>query len=178
MVITMAGQMKQLVIMMICGFLLALTYDIIRLFRRIVAHTEFYIAIEDIVFLFFGAVAAFVLVLWLNYGQIRAFMIMGIFIGAFVYCAAVSRFFLKISVYVSRLLLKVIYNAALVLTYPFRVTLQTIAAIFEYFVNFLKKVLKKTWDCGKIYMSGLIKKFAISGNRGNDGEQTKENKKI
>lgn len=182
MVITMAGQLKQLFVMMICGFLFALAYDLIRLFRRVIPHTELHTAAEDILFWLFGAVIFELLIFWLNSGQIRAFMFLGVFIGAMIYLTVISAFFLKLSTLVIEYTFKIIY----LLLYPLRVTCETIMAIFEYFVNFFKKALIKYSKYAKIYsamgrgyIAGILR--SIRGNvtvagKKNGNRKNKKNK--
>ena len=157
MIVTMAGQLYQLMIMMICGFVLAFVYDCIRLLRRLFAHSLFYIGFEDALFWLFGAAFFFILVLWLDFGQIRLFLVFGTFIGALLYYAVISPVFLKISTHLARL-------AAMALRfvfYPVRIVFGNIVQLFEHFVNFQKKLLKKSLKCGKIYVDGFLKTINI-----------------
>ena len=153
----MAGQLKQLLIMMICGFLLAFAYDGIRLLRRIFPHSLFYIGVEDVLFWLFGAAFFFGLVLWLDFGQIRLFLVFGATVGAIVYYAAVSPVFLEISGYV----INAVFAFVGFLLYPFKIVFGTFIQSFEYFVNFFKKLLKKALKCGKIYTDNFIKALRI-----------------
>ena len=164
MIITMAGQLKQLAAMMICGFLLALAYDLIRFFRRAVPHNNIFIALEDMVFWPIAAVITFLAILWLDFGQIRGFMLMGEAMGAVVYYVLISAVFLKISMF----LFCIAKKMTGILLYPFWVTLSTVRSIFEYFVNFLKKLLQNLLSYGKIKIAFVKGQIAsISKNRGN-----------
>ena len=146
MVITMAGQLKQLLFMACFGFAAAFVYDILRAMRRIYAQSTAAVSVQDILFWLLCAIGTLLAVFRVNYGEIRFFMFLGIFIGAAVYYAVVSPVFLKITAYAAG----VIAAAADVLMYPFRLIINFMRPIFEYFVNFIKKYLKKLLICGKI----------------------------
>ena len=153
----MAGQLRQLLIMMICGFVLAFAYDGLRLLRRIIEHSLFYIGVEDALFWLAGAAVFFALVLWLDFGQIRLFFVLGVITGAILYYALISTVFLKISASAVRALAA----AVRLLLYPFSIVFGTFIQSFEYFVNFFKKLLKKSLKCGKIYKDNFLNTIRI-----------------
>lgn len=157
MVITMAGQLKELLFMIIFGFVLAFAYDLIRVSRRVVAQSLFYVSVEDVLYWLACSLLVFLAILRLNYGEIRFFYLLGIFIGAILYLTLISPFFLKISISVLGLILKV---AKFFLT-PFTITYGVLKKIFELFVNFFKKLLKKLLKCAKINIRIVTKQLRI-----------------
>ena len=157
MVITMAGQLKQLLIMVIAGFCAAFFYDILRAGGRVFAQSAVFVGVRDILYWVLCAAFALVLIFRLNYGEIRAFMFLGSGIGAAVYFAVISPVFLKISVY----LLRTALGAAGFVFYPFRIAAKLFSAKFEHFVNFFKKVLKKICTYGKIKTEYLYRSIGI-----------------
>ena len=157
MVVTLAFQLKQLLVMMICGFVFAFLYDILRAFRRTVPHGLFYISVEDLFFWLFCSVGIFMAVLRLNYGQMRLFLVLGAIIGAAFYYWLISPVFLKMSMIVSnifKLCLKILLS-------PFVITAETLNVIFKHFVNNLKKVLKKYKKYGKMIVDKFLRCLSV-----------------
>ena len=155
MVITMAGQMKQLLIMAVFGFCAANVYDWLRSIRRIIIHDAFGVGVEDLIFWLVFALSASLLVFRLNYGELRFFLLLGIVIGAGVYYAVISPVFLKITAVIFKtviLILRFVFG-------PFIIVYSLFSDKFEYFVNSIKKLLQNLWTCGKIYLAFLCKKI-------------------
>ena len=157
MVITMAGQLKQLMYMAVFGFCAAFIYDILRAARRITAQNTFSVSVQDIIFWLFLGVSTFLLIFRLNYGEIRLFMFLGMVIGMAVYFTVISPVFLKITAYI----VKGVGYVIRIVIYPFSVTADVLKTIFEYFVNFIKKDLKKSLFYGKILKEYLYKNINI-----------------
>ena len=85
---------------------LALEYDCIRVFRRVVKHRRVYtMAAEDIIFWFHVSIVVFCSVYEMNNGIIRGFIIVSQVLGAALYRYAFGRFFVK---YISKILLFVL----------------------------------------------------------------------
>lgn len=85
---------------------LALEYDCIRIFRRVVKHRRVYtMAAEDILFWFHVSIVVFCSVYEMNNGIIRGFIIVSQVLGAALYRYAFGRFFVK---YISKILLFVL----------------------------------------------------------------------
>ena len=153
-VITMAGQLYQLVIMAAFGLGAAFVYDWLRAARRILPHSDMLVAAEDVIFWLLCAVLVPVLIFRLNYGELRLFLFLGIVIGVVLYFVLISRIFLKIALFVFGAVKAVIR----ILAMPFVYIHFLLTKIFEYFVNFLKKLLQKPLKCGRIYLAFLYKK--------------------
>ena len=74
------------------GVFVAVIYDIIRIFRRVVKHNRFFISLEDILYWVFCAWEVFYLLYKESSGVLRWFAILGIALGMFLYLISVSRF--------------------------------------------------------------------------------------
>lgn len=75
----------------LCGAALALCYDFIRIFRRIVKHGAIIMAIEDIIFWIAAAFIMFGVVLFTNNGDVRWYAVAGMFMGMLIYIFTLSR---------------------------------------------------------------------------------------
>lgn len=74
------------------GVFVAVIYDIIRIFRRVVSHNRFFISLEDILYWVFCAWEVFYLLYKESSGVLRWFAILGIALGMFLYMISISRF--------------------------------------------------------------------------------------
>lgn len=73
------------------GVILFFLYDQLRILRRILSHTVFWIAIEDVVFWIFSAIFIFQMMYQQNEGFIRWFSIFGMMIGMGLYYILLSK---------------------------------------------------------------------------------------
>lgn len=67
------------------GIIITVTYDILRVFRRIMTHPYGLVAIEDILFWMFVSVVLFLLLYHMNNGTLRWFAALGLFAGMYFY---------------------------------------------------------------------------------------------
>ena len=67
------------------GVFVAVIYDIIRIFRRVINHNRFFISLEDILYWVFCAWEVFYLLYKESSGVLRWFAILGIAFGMFLY---------------------------------------------------------------------------------------------
>jgi len=71
-------------------------YDIFRTIRKRIRHINFVVMIEDILFWLVAFVSIFVFIYNANSGELRVFLLIGAFIGVFLYFAIFSRFVRKV----------------------------------------------------------------------------------
>lgn len=74
------------------GVIVAVIYDMIRIFRRVVRHNRFFLSVEDILYWIFCAWEVFYLLYRESSGVLRWFAILGIALGMFLYMISISRF--------------------------------------------------------------------------------------
>ncbi len=80
----------------VTGIGLALLYDVIRLWRRIVKHRRWQRDIEDIFYWIVCFLISFYLLYYGNNGVIRYFAVMGAGVGMLLYSFTVGRFFVDV----------------------------------------------------------------------------------
>ena len=88
---------------LIMGIFITFLYDILRIFRRVVPHGSFWVALEDIAFWIYCAAEVFLLMYHESDGTLRWFAVLGAMVGMFSYKKLLSRPLVK---YVSLLLQK------------------------------------------------------------------------
>ncbi|MDR0949599.1 MAG: spore cortex biosynthesis protein YabQ [Lachnospiraceae bacterium] len=86
------------------GLVFVFVYDILVILRKVIKHYRFWIAIQDLAFWIFCAVAVFLLMHHESSGTLRWFAILGALVGMILYKKTLSRPFVK---YVSMGLMKI-----------------------------------------------------------------------
>ena len=80
----------------VCGMGLVFTYDLFRIFRRLIPHGNIWIGIEDACYWIICTMIVFLLLYQKNDGMMRAFCFLGIALGGMIYAFLFSRFVVKI----------------------------------------------------------------------------------
>ena len=88
-------EVKLLLYSFLTGAGLMMTYDLLRVFRIFVPHSYVFVGIEDMVFWVYASLTTFSLLYEQNDGGLRGYVIVGVFLGMFLYDRTISRFFLK-----------------------------------------------------------------------------------
>lgn len=120
------------------GLLVMAYYDILRLFRRLIKHNNFFVGAEDFIFFIIAGFAVFSMVYVENDGRLRWFIIAGTFAGGIIYEKSFGKFLVKYTAkYVGKLL-------NIVLKKPITKLIMCIRYLFrKVVVNNVKKLRKK-----------------------------------
>lgn len=96
------------------GILIGILFDFFRVLRKTFKTKDFITYIEDIIFwIFTGFIILYSMCMFCN-GELRFFMFIGIIIGIVMYMITISRFVIKVSVFIINWLKKV-------LIFPFQI---------------------------------------------------------
>ncbi|MCM1288936.1 MAG: spore cortex biosynthesis protein YabQ [Clostridium sp.] len=95
-----SGQWNMMLISLLLGVCMGFIYDLIRCFRRLVRHNNFFIALSDLLFWLFGACITIACINRYNYGSLRWYVLFGMLLGFLVYHYTVSWVFLFAADYV------------------------------------------------------------------------------
>lgn len=128
------------------GIGLMLLYDIFRIFRHIVKHGTFLLAIEDIFYWMAGAVGIFAMLYRENDGLLRWFVIGGIALGMLFENSRISPFVIRLSVKILRTWLRAAGKFFGLFTKPVKKNAKKAGSFF-------KKELKKAGKAIKIGLS-------------------------
>ena len=123
------------------GIFITFLYDILRIFRRVVPHGSFLVALEDIAFWIYCAAEVFLLMYHESDGTLRWFAVLGAMVGMFSYKKLISKPLVK---YVSLLLQKLfmlIITAFRIIFKPFCKVGQKAVRKGRQSTSFLKKKL-------------------------------------
>ena len=98
-------QLRFFVISILWGAIVILTYDALRIFRRLKKHGNIMIAAQDILFWMAASIFIFVMIYQVNDGIIRGFCILGMTIGMVLYHFILSEFIVTMVTKLLQLLL-------------------------------------------------------------------------
>lgn len=127
-------ELQFFLISILWGALILASYDVLRIFRRVIKHNYFFIAIEDLLFWVITSVFIFAMIYNENNGIIRGFSIMGMALGMVIYHYLLSKFVVKL---ISELILLILR--------PFRFVDKCLKKFSKFLVNKFKKISKMLW---------------------------------
>lgn len=107
---TIALQYNVFLLFVFVGAWLGFVYDVIRCFRRLISHNNFFIGIEDIFFWLFCATTIESQIQLSNYGEFRIYILIGCVLGFVMYHYTISCVFIKGISYILLLVKKVLKN--------------------------------------------------------------------
>ncbi len=102
-----SGQWNMMIISLLLGTSMGFIYDLIRCFRRLVSHNNFFIALSDLMFWLFGACVTIACINRYNYGSLRWYVLFGMFLGFLIYHYTVSRLLMFVADYVIAFIRKI-----------------------------------------------------------------------
>ena len=127
MIVSLHAQAQLFLLTILIGGSMGLLYDALRLFRRTVRHSRFWLQAEDALFWLLAVFAVFLILLQTNAGEVRFFVIFGLFGGMGLYFLTLSRPVLAVSNTVVQavrqlvhLLLQILFTPFYLLYLPFR----------------------------------------------------------
>lgn len=136
-------ELQFFLISILCGGIILLIYDVLRIIRRLVRHDSFFVAVEDLFFWVATSLFIFAMMYKQNNGIIRGFSIMGMLIGMILYHSIISETLVSI------------------ITKFIRILLQPLVLVFR----FVKRVILRIAKIGKmgiIYLLNQLKKWRKS----------------
>lgn len=184
MILSMSDQALLFLTTVIIGAFIGFIYDFIRIFRKVIRHPDFVVQIEDSAFWILSAAGIFIIMLDRNYGEIRLFSILGIFIGMIIYFFTVSRPFLSVSFAIIDFIKRVIKFIIYVVLLPFKFILKLLSYPYRFVEGYilfvyrkLKSILKKYYLCVKIKRDTVLSKLSGVHKNGNKKRTKRGNKK-
>lgn len=110
------SQIKVLLIFSLSGIAIGTVFDIFRIQRKIVKTHDIITYIQDALFWIISSVILIITIVQYTDGEIRSYMILGLFIGIFVYFLLISKLFIKIALYIAKIIKKIVSK----ILYPFK----------------------------------------------------------
>lgn len=126
-------QLRFFAISILWGAIVILTYDALRIFRRLKKHGNIMIAAQDILFWIAASIFIFVMIYQVNDGIIRGFCILGMTIGMVLYHFILSEFIVTMVTKLLQLLLT-----------PFKLVIDAVRKVIRFIGARCNKAVKFT----------------------------------
>lgn len=125
------------------GILLLVVYDCIRIFRRIVPHKAFFVALQDILFWLVASIVIFIMIYERNNGTIRGFAILGMLLGMIIYNQMLSKIVVKGITLIIKTIIKGIKKGLSILLKPFAFLGKKLGKVFGFATSKVSKANSK-----------------------------------
>ena len=137
------------IIFTIDGVLIGILFDLFRILRKSFKTKDYVTYIEDICFWIITGLIFLYSMIKFSDGELRFFMIIGILVGVSIYMITLSRFIIKISVFIINILKNILKN---ILYYPIKfiynlikkIIFRPLSIIYIKTTKNIKKICKKT----------------------------------
>lgn len=153
MIMSMGWQVKLFLLTVLIGIIFGIVYDVIKTMRKIFAHSNIIIQIEDFIYWIVISSAMFLIMLNKNSGQVRGFCIGGTLLGMLLYSILLSKFVVKSLVSILNFVAKIILNVLRIMAYPIRILIKILAGPSKFILNYI------------FGMGCLIKKYLYISNQ-------------
>ena len=154
------------------GFLLGIFYDILRVIRLLVSRGTTAVIVFDIIFALSCALFTYIFLLTVNKGSVRAYMILGEFLGGFFYYVSFGSAVIRITDRLVRLIRRAVSRFFTFIFSPFRRLIAFFKRKLTQYRNFLrkkekkhKKNLKKLLQSAKVSLYNLYGLFSVTKNK-------------
>lgn len=125
------SQEYMLAVSVMAGMLLGFIWDIYRFFRHYIKLGKAGTAIGDIFYWIISVYIGIKLIFDLSYGNVRLFILMGFIFGALLYFYGISRFILKVFIFVADTILKILGKIINLLAAPAKFVIKQIKYILH-----------------------------------------------
>lgn len=102
------------------GIVIGFIYDLYRIFRYYSKPKKIATFIEDLIFWIVVSIISLVILIFSNWGEIRGYVFLGFFSGAFLYNRVLSKPVITILVHVISFIVKILKYIFELITFPFR----------------------------------------------------------
>ena len=133
-------QIYSLLLFMISGIIIGLFFDIFRILRKTFKTPDLITYIEDAIFWIITALFLLFIIFVFQNGEIRNYTILGLIIGIAIYILTISKYFIRINVFIVNLLKTIIKDILKILLYPFKIIFKPISFLV---INIKKFYFKK-----------------------------------
>ncbi len=172
MILSMSQQSWLFILNVGLGFLIGFIYDLFRIIRKLFKHPNFLTNIEDVVYWVVVSFLVFCFMLNKNYGEIRAFSIIGTLIGKVLYFLTVSPYVIKITLSVIHFGTAIVTKTVYFLSIPIKFIIKILLAPFIWLGRLFyplfikiskpcKKFLHGTKNYAKIKKRAILKDIKI-----------------
>lgn len=151
MILSLNEQARLFLFVILAGASIGAVYDTLRIFRKMIPHSMILIQLEDAFYWLGTAFFLFFMLLQQNYGEIRFFIILGVFLGMMCYFFTLSPLINKISDKIVAILHKILLTFFTILLTPFRLIYLLLRKPVKKTNTFFHKKMKKVLQFCKGY---------------------------
>lgn len=145
----------------VLGVLITILYDVLRIFRKLVKHSVFALALEDLIYWILCGICIFLMLYKENNGSIRWFAVVGVACGMLLYNGTISTFVTEGIAKVLKYILQILGKVFGVLLIPFR----KVFGVIKKITNFAENKGKKIMGFHKKQLKKILKTVRIVINR-------------
>ena len=127
------------------GIVMGMIFDLIRVIRKIIKHPNFFVQIEDLLYWIVCGLIGFYMLYVSNYADIRAFIFIGIILGAVLYFATFSIVFMKAATAVINYIKALVRRLWQLFLIPIRWFVKTLKRPIRYVKNKAELEKQKRW---------------------------------
>ncbi len=174
------SQEYMLLVSVMAGVFLGFIWDIYRLIRHYGKFKTKGTVIGDIIYWIISIKLSTMLILDISYGNVRFFILMGFLTGALLYFYGISRYILKVFIFIFDGILKVTKTIIHLLTEPVKFIIRKIRILLypiKLKYNAIKEKLKKRYKFFKFKLKKVSKNRKMIYNRKKRQRQLKKHKK-
>lgn len=161
-------QLNSFLIFTLVGIIISVLFDIFRVLRKTFKTPDTVTYIEDILFWIMTGAIILSSIFLFNNGELRLYLFIGMSIGILLYMLFISKYFIKISVFIISTIKKVINKILHILLKPIKIVysilkkiiFKPISFVCINFKGFILKIIKKSKKI-KILNKKLDKKEGI-----------------
>lgn len=141
------------------GVIMGMLYDLIRIFRKIIPHSNWIVQIEDTIYWIICALIGFAILYMHNYGQIRFFVFIGIILGSIFYLCTFSIIFMKFATWLIDVIKHIIRTLIHILSIPIRWIISIIKIPIRIITQLTRRWNKyRKWQLKKVQRKVYFKK--------------------
>ena len=137
------------------GFIIGLLFDIFRVIRKTFKTSDLITYIQDILFWIISAIIILYSLFKFNNGQLRAYILLGLIIGASLYLLIFSKLFIKTSIFIIETIKKIIQF----------IFIKPVKSIYSFIKRIMRKPIRFIFINFKKILSKFRLKFKKIGNK-------------
>ncbi len=139
------------------GVIIMILYDVLRIFRKLVNHSVFVLALEDLIYWLLCGICIFLMLYKENNGSVRWFAVAGVACGMLLYNGTISNFATEGIARILKFILHILGKVIGTLLWPFRKVL----GVVKKFTNFAKNKQKKVVGFHKKQLKKILRTVKI-----------------
>ena len=144
MILSMGYQIKLFLLTVLIGLISGFVYDLIKVTRRIIKHSNFIVQLEDFLYWIIISAATFFVLLNKNSGQVRGFCILGALFGMILYAFILSKSVVKLLYSIINFVIKVSINTIKIVLTPIKIMLKILNIPYSFLKFYFDKIYLAT----------------------------------